>query len=81
MVLSHAFTIWIVFGSTTIDKPPKAYLPLSIDGCNNQSFSEHTFPDVDLRPNFLRNSVQWTNGTDLRGTYQDVEEASLPGDR
>jgi len=72
MIVSHAFTIWVVFGSTTIDKPRAPYLPLSVDGCNNQSFSLHKFPHDNLTPVQLSNRVSY-------GEDDSVAETSLSG--
>lgn len=48
MICSHIITLWITFGSLTIDKPVVA-LPLSEEGCHNNSFSDHIMrPGVTL---------------------------------
>ncbi|KAK5644642.1 hypothetical protein RI129_005942 [Pyrocoelia pectoralis] len=40
MIISHIVTLWITFGGLTIDKPINE-MPLSTDGCNNNSFNPH----------------------------------------
>lgn len=40
MIVGHVITLWITYGSLTIDKPTKI-LPLSVDGCTNETFSAH----------------------------------------
>ncbi|GLV32644.1 uncharacterized protein CBL_00649 [Carabus blaptoides fortunei] len=41
MIVGHAVTLWITFGGLTVDKPAAKILPLSVSGCNNESFSDH----------------------------------------
>lgn len=40
MITSHIVTLWITFGGLTIDKPILV-MPLSTEGCNNNSFNPH----------------------------------------
>lgn len=40
MITSHIVTLWITFGGLTIDKPI-VVMPLSTEGCNNNSFNPH----------------------------------------
>lgn len=81
MLMSQAVSVWLVLGSATIDNP-RPFLPVSVEGCNNQSFSAHSFPTQDLRPQTMRDAVLWANGTDVRSAYRDdtVAETSLPQD-
>ena len=39
MVVSHIVTLWITFGSLTVDKPAIQLLPLSTAGSTNYSYS------------------------------------------
>lgn len=39
MIASHITTIWLTFGSFTVDKP-NSILSTSIDGCTNDTFSQ-----------------------------------------
>lgn len=48
IIVSHLVTLWITFGSLTIDKPVQE-LPLSVEGCNNDSFTSRILrPDIPL---------------------------------
>ncbi|XP_012287684.1 sodium-coupled monocarboxylate transporter 1 [Orussus abietinus] len=40
MIFSHITTLWITFGSLTVEKPSET-LPLSTAGCHNDTFSSH----------------------------------------
>lgn len=83
MIISHIITMWIVFGSTTIDKDPHPMLPLSTEDCNNESFSAHIFPMYNTVPNSIQGGIQWVNKTDSRNLYTDdtVQSTSLHKDR
>ncbi|XP_063239969.1 sodium-coupled monocarboxylate transporter 1 [Bacillus rossius redtenbacheri] len=39
MIAGHAITLWITFGSLTVDKRPVQMLPLSVEGCTNVSYN------------------------------------------
>ncbi|KAL0277604.1 UNVERIFIED_CONTAM: hypothetical protein PYX00_004837 [Menopon gallinae] len=61
MIVSHILTLWVTFGSRTIDRNPNPLLPLSTAGCNNESFNEHIFPMYETIPNALHGGVEWVN--------------------
>lgn len=48
MIFSHITTIWITFGRLSVIHPVDETLPLSVDGCNNDTFSPHVMPPYDL---------------------------------
>ncbi|GJQ71827.1 hypothetical protein Trydic_g11509 [Trypoxylus dichotomus] len=39
VIAGHLTTLWITFGSLYVDKPPEEFLPLSTEGCTNETFS------------------------------------------
>lgn len=41
VIAGHLVTLWITFGGLTIEKPPRAVLPLNVSGCTNESFNDH----------------------------------------
>ncbi|KAF5285294.1 hypothetical protein FQR65_LT13272 [Abscondita terminalis] len=48
IIVSHVLTLWIMFGSLTIDKPIRE-MPLSVEGCTNDSFVSHiSRPDISF---------------------------------
>lgn len=65
MILSHIITIWLTFGSFSIEKPPIVMLPTSIEGCLNDTFSSGiTKP---LTP-WILSSVPLEVGWDIHNT-------------
>lgn len=78
MVISHIVTMWIVFGSTTIAKSEIPRLPVSIDGCNNESFSAHIFPTYSTGPNSIQGGIQLSNKTDTFNDYSPVISTAVP---
>ncbi|KAK9695296.1 Sodium:solute symporter family [Popillia japonica] len=40
VIAGHLTTLWITFGSLYVDKPPDTFLPLSTEGCTNETFSQ-----------------------------------------
>ncbi|XP_014254450.1 sodium-coupled monocarboxylate transporter 1 [Cimex lectularius] len=59
MLASHAIVLWITFGSLTVDKPSVPFLPVSVDGCTNTTFSPNVPP---LPP---KSDPVWTEDFDV----------------
>jgi hypothetical protein len=60
MVVSHIITLWITFGSLTVDKPPIQLLPLSTAGCTNDSYSHLVSPAEIMVPDYQFH-FEWAN--------------------
>lgn len=65
MILSHIITIWLTFGSFSIEKPPIVMLPTSIEGCSNDTFSSGI--SKPLTP-WILSSVPLEVGWDIHNT-------------
>ncbi|XP_058793569.1 sodium-coupled monocarboxylate transporter 1 isoform X2 [Phymastichus coffea] len=57
MIFSHVTTLWLTFGRLSLDIPVDE-LPLSIDGCQNDTFSSHL-----MKPKDSVISVQYSMAT------------------
>ncbi|KAK0183045.1 hypothetical protein PV327_001123 [Microctonus hyperodae] len=51
MIVSHLFSLWLTFGHLTVTDESDA-LPVSIDGCKNDTFSSHL-----MQPSSLSSSI------------------------
>ena len=51
MIVSYCITAWLAIGSVFVDKGPTHYLPTSVDGCTNHTFSNH------IAPGYLINAI------------------------
>jgi hypothetical protein len=60
MIVSHIITLWITFGSLTVEKPPIQLLPLSTAGCTNDSYSHFVSPAEIVVPDFQYH-FEWAN--------------------
>jgi hypothetical protein len=60
MVVSHIVTLWITFGSLTVDKSPIQLLPLSTAGCTNDSYSHFVSPAEIVVPD-SQYLFEWAN--------------------
>lgn len=69
VIMGHLITLWITFGSLTVDKPTKI-LPLTIDGCTNETFSPHITGPESITPWTLPPNTyfDYGNDTDVSGT-------------
>lgn len=69
VIMGHLITLWITFGSLTVDKPTKI-LPLTIDGCTNETFSSHITAPESITPWTLPPNTyfDYGNDTDVSGT-------------
>ncbi|XP_046753749.1 sodium-coupled monocarboxylate transporter 1 [Diprion similis] len=76
MISSHVITLWITFGSLTVTKTVEM-LPLSVEGCHNNSFSDHI-----MRPGAILNLIpQEVSTTPAATTVATIGEfASEPLD-
>lgn len=61
MILSHMIILWLTFGRLMLDLPVEK-LPLSIDGCRNDTFSPHV----------MRPATKWTE----KAQFEIAGEAS-----
>ncbi|XP_021939076.1 LOW QUALITY PROTEIN: sodium-coupled monocarboxylate transporter 2 [Zootermopsis nevadensis] len=83
MMVSHIVTLWITFGSLTVDKPPVQLLPLSTAGCNNDSYShvvscEIVVPDSKYHfewANHSNSEEPLYNYSTFKNISSDMEEA------
>lgn len=50
MIVGHLVTLWITYGGLIVDKPALQMLPLSVDGCNNETFSAHIMIPTETWP-------------------------------
>lgn len=69
VITGHLITLWITFGSLTVDKPTKI-LPLTIDGCTNETFSPHITAPESITPWTLPPNTyfDYGNDTDVPGS-------------
>ncbi|XP_048507117.1 sodium-coupled monocarboxylate transporter 1 [Athalia rosae] len=75
MICSHVIVLWITFGSLTIHKPILT-LPLSEEGCHNNSFSDHIMrPGAIL--NLLPDEITTTPATTTQSTILDAPSGPL----
>nr|CAD7449294.1 unnamed protein product [Timema bartmani] len=59
MIIGHVITLWITFGGLTVDKAPVTMLPLSVDGCTNDSYSHIMAAASPLI--YAQSPVEWNN--------------------
>nr|CAD7263702.1 unnamed protein product [Timema shepardi] len=59
MIIGHVITLWITFGGLTVDKAPVTMLPLSVDGCTNDSYSHIMAAASPLI--YAQSPVEWSN--------------------
>lgn len=77
MIISHILTLWITFGNLTLTKTVET-LPLTIEGCHNDSFSDHIMrPAVIL--NLLPEEITTTAATTPAAAIIDLASESLSG--
>jgi hypothetical protein len=84
MMVSHIITLWITFGSLTVDKPPIQLLPLSTAGCTNDSYSHVVSPAEIVVPE-SQYHFEWANHSNseeplynystFKNISSDLEEA------
>lgn len=60
MIVSHVVTLWITFGSLTVEKPPVQLLPLSTTGCTNDSYAHVVSPAEIVIPD-SQYHFEWAN--------------------
>ncbi|XP_003428104.1 sodium-coupled monocarboxylate transporter 1 isoform X2 [Nasonia vitripennis] len=71
MIFSHVTTLWLTFGRLSLDIPTET-LPLSTEGCTNETFSSHLVKD---NPNVL--PTQWSSATKDRLFDEETPESVL----
>jgi hypothetical protein len=84
MIVSHIITLWITFGSLTVEKPPIQLLPLSTAGCTNDSYThivspaEIVIPDSQYHFEWANHSISEEplyNYSISKNISSDIEEA------
>lgn len=70
MIFSHVTTLWLTFGRLSLDIPTES-LPLSTDGCENDTFSAHLMKSKDVMP------IQWSSATKDHLFEEETPESVL----
>ena len=70
MIFSHVTTLWLTFGRLSLDIPTES-LPLSTDGCQNDTFSAHLTKARDAIPK------QWSSATKDHLFEEETPESVL----
>ncbi|XP_018327907.1 sodium-coupled monocarboxylate transporter 2 [Agrilus planipennis] len=81
VIMGHMITLWILIGGLTIEKPPTKLLPVSTDGCTNETFSQaiskiHIEPMTTILP--VTESIIVNNTADLFETFTTRAESIDP---
>lgn len=50
MIVGHLVTLWLTYGGLIVEKPALQMLPLSVDGCSNETFSAHIMLPTETWP-------------------------------
>lgn len=73
VIAGHIITLWVTFGSLTVEKAPDAILSLSTEGCDNSSFNPHLLKHVQAWP--VNGPSTWLNNH----TFGSAGAAMAPG--